>query len=120
MWPRVSEILIGCWLAASPWIFGYGSSSNGPVLTTFACAALTVLLAAASYFPRMERAHLGEIPVAAWLIAVAFLQADPPPAPSYQNFVCVGLLMLLFAIIPSRASQPPRAWREFHAQPNHQ
>lgn len=31
-----------------------------------------------------------------------------------QNHLVVGLLVAMFAIIPSRASRPPAAWRRFY------
>jgi hypothetical protein len=36
-----------------------------------------------------------------------------PSPPTEQNHILVGLLLVLFAIIPNEASQPPKAWEEF-------
>jgi hypothetical protein len=60
--------------------------------------------------------HLMHLVIALWLIAFAFARPSPPPAP-YQNYVVIGLLLTLLAVIPTRASEPPSAWREFYDQP---
>jgi hypothetical protein len=53
------------------------------------------------------------LPVGAWLIAFGRFQQSPPLPPALQNDLVVGLLLLMFAIIPNEASLPPRAWRRF-------
>lgn len=30
--------------------------------------------------------------------------------PSLQNYILIGLLLLMFALIPNHASRPPRWW----------
>jgi hypothetical protein len=78
------------------------------------CAALIALFGLLSFRPALEKAHLFSNAVALWIIGVAFAVPDPPPPAIYQNFVIVGLLLLLIVVLPSRASEPPRGWREFH------
>lgn len=114
MWPRVVELLIAAWLAASPWIIPSPAGSGNSVrLNALICAALIALFALISFREAWEKAHLFSLTVAAWLIAIAFFQPDPPPPAVYQNFVVTGLTLLFFAVLPSHASDPPRAWREF-------
>jgi hypothetical protein len=114
MWPRIAELLISAWLAASPWIVPSPAGAD-PIVRTNAlvCAALIALFALLSFRAPWEKAHLLSLPVAVWLVAIAFLQPNPPPPAPFQNFVVTGLTLLLFAILPTRASEPPRAWREF-------
>ena len=114
MWPRVAELLLAAWLAASPWMIAPPAGAGASIrINALACAALIALFALLSFRAALEKAHLFSIAVALWLIGIAFLQPDPPPPAAYQNFVVTGLTLLLFAILPSRASEPPRAWREF-------
>lgn len=115
MWPRVVELLIAVWLAASPWVLPMPAGAESSLrANALACAALTALFALLSFRATLEKAHLLSLAVAAWLIGIAFAAPNPPPPAMYQNFVVVGLLILLVAVLPSRASEPPRAWREFY------
>lgn len=65
---------------------------------------------------RPQKRELPKFPraLALWIIGVAFAAPNPPPPAMYQNFVVVGLLLLMIAVLPSRASEPPRGWREFY------
>jgi peptidoglycan/LPS O-acetylase OafA/YrhL len=115
MWPRVVELLIAAWLASSPWIFAAPAASEFFLrANALVCAALIALFALLSFRAAWEKAHLLTIAVAFWIIGVAFAAPNPPPPALYQNFVVVVLLLLLIAVLPSRASEPPRAWREFY------
>ena len=113
MWARITELVLGAWLAISPYVVGYDPALEGLWIATWAASALVVVSAAASWHPRLRRAHLLELGVAAWLLALAFLQPESPPPLPYQNLACVALLLIIFAIIPSHASRPPRGWTEF-------
>lgn len=114
MWARITELLLGVWLAISPYVFRYEDGIDTLWLTTWVASALVVMAALASWHPRLGKAHLLELGVAAWLLALAFIQPVSPPPIAYQNLACVALLLLMFAIIPSHASRPPRAWTEFY------
>lgn len=119
MWPRIAELLLAAWLAASPWVIPAPAGDEASIRAhAIACAAAIALFALLSFRPAWEKAHLLSLAPALWLIGVAFLQPDPPPAAAYQNFVVTSLTLLLFAILPSRASQSPRAWREFWQEHN--
>jgi len=113
MWGRLSECLLALWLASSPMVFGHGERFDGCV-NDLACASLILLLALLSFLPPLSRAHLGNVVVALWLLALGYLGSEGhPPAPAAQNHVGVGLVLALFAIVPSRASEPPPAWRRW-------
>jgi len=117
MWPRIIELLLAAWLAASPWIVP-APPDAAPFLrlNSLACAAAIAALALISFRSAWEKAHLGSLAIGLWLIALAFLQPNPPPPPAYQNYVVTALLLLTFAILPTRASDPPRAWSDFWPQ----
>jgi hypothetical protein len=110
MWARVVETMLACWLALSPLIFRRAEAPASLWAIDLAAAALIALFALASFWPPTRRAHLAILAVALALIAAA-IAAPYPPAPSDQNHVLVGLLLLLFAIVPNEATQPPRSWR---------
>lgn len=113
MWARVLEFAVACWLALSPFIFRYAEKGYGSLVNDLVCACLVMTFAFLSFWDPLKRMHLLIIPVSLWLIGLAFLQeAAPPPAP-YQNYVVTGALLLVLAIVPSRASVPPGAWADF-------
>ena len=115
MWPRVTEILIAVWLASSPWILAAPAESEFFLrVNALISAALIAFFALLSFRAASEKAHLLTIAVALWIIGVAFAAPNPPPPAMYQNFVVVGLLLLMIAVLPSRASEPPKAWRDFY------
>jgi hypothetical protein len=115
MWPRIVELLLSAWLATSPWIIS-APADGGNFLhwNALICAALIALFALLSFRSAWNKMHLLSLGVALWLIGVAFLQPNPPPPAAYQNFVVTGLTLLLFAVVPSRASELSQAWREFY------
>jgi hypothetical protein len=112
MWARVVETMLACWLAISPLVFHRGDATATLWCIDLAAAALVAVLALASYWPPTRHAHVAIIAVALALIA-AGMAAPYPPAPSDQNHLAVGLLLLLFAIVPNQAAQPPKAWQTF-------
>ena len=115
MWPRVCEIALACWIALSPFIFRYGQGEPRTLwVTAFVCATLVAVFALASYIRRLDKAHLLSLGVAAWLVGTAMLHEQSPPPPPYQNHVVTGLLLLIFAILPSHAERPPAAWEDYY------
>ena len=60
---------------------------------------------------RSSRAHLATVAVALWLIAFGYLAGGVAAPPWAQNDVIAGLVLLMLAIVPTRALDPPPAWR---------
>lgn len=114
MWPRVVEVMLACWLMVSPFVFRYPPDATFLWVNDYVCATLIVLFSMLSNIPRIEKIHLVNLAVALWLIGVAYLQPTAPPPPPYQNYVVLGFGLLIFGILPSHASEPPRAWKEFY------
>lgn len=111
MWPRIVELMLGLWLAASPFIFGHDSSEPGYWCADFAAAMIVVVCSLLSYWEPTRHAHLGTVLVGLGLIGFGFLVPAPAPAAA-QNEIIVGLILAMLAIIPNEASEPPRQWRE--------
>ncbi|WP_350494702.1 SPW repeat domain-containing protein [Roseiconus lacunae] len=109
MWGRVVEIMTAVWIAASPFVFGV---QDDPVLLwADQSIALTIcLLAGLSYWRPTRHAHLLILAVAIGLTIWGRF-AELPPSPPHQNHIVVGLFLLMIALIPNQASQPPNAWR---------
>jgi len=112
MWARNLELAFGLWLALSPFVFGHPGEAALLWTNDLACAAVIVVLALASYARRWRRVHLGQLVVAAWLIGFGWVSAHETATPASQNHILVGLLLAMFAIVPSRASEPPLPWRD--------
>jgi SPW repeat len=115
MWARVIEMMLGFWLAVSPFVFRHPADERSLWTNDLGCALAIVALALLSYWQRMRHAHLGIAAVAIWLIGFGYFGSPHPLPPALQNDLLMGLLLLMFAIIPNRASLPPRAWLDFYA-----
>jgi len=109
MWARVVEFMLGCWLAVSPFVFQHADQAVLSAID-YAAATAVITFALLSYWPPARWAHLGTLAVATGLIVVGRASAWSDLAPGYQNHIVVGLLLLMFAIVPNDASQPPRSW----------
>jgi hypothetical protein len=75
-----------------------------------------VVLALASYWRPLRHAHLVILVVAGWLVGFGRFYASPPLPPPLQNDILVGLVLMLFAIVPNNASQPSKSWQRWYAQ----
>jgi hypothetical protein len=112
MWARVVETMLGIWLAISPLVFRRATAPAALWWTDLAAAAAVITLALASYWQPTRHAHFAILLVAGWLVVSAFLSEYPTP-PAEQNHLLTGLLLIMLAIIPNRASQAPRSWAKF-------
>lgn len=111
MWARVMEFVLACWLVLSRFIFRYAEADTFLWVNDLVCAALVMVAAFLSFWRPLRHLHLAIVPVALWLLAAAF--AQPEVLPPHRNYVVVGVLLLVFAIVPSRASEPPRSWSAY-------
>jgi len=112
MWSRVVEIMLGCWLALSPFIFRHPAGETQFWINDFSCALLVIILAMLSWWPPTRYAHVAIAAVGVWLVVFAYLHFGEPPPPALQNNVLVGMLLAMFGIIPNRSSLPPSEWQE--------
>jgi hypothetical protein len=116
MWARVIEVMLGCWLAMSPFIFRHGAEDRVLWFNDLFSAIIVIVLALVSFWPPLRFAHVANLTIALWLIAFGFWASSYPAPPALQNNIVVGLLLLMFAIVPNEATRPPRPWRDFLAK----
>jgi hypothetical protein len=117
MWPRTVEVMLACWLAISPFIFGHQDSQWSWWWTDWGAAILIAVFALISFVHQARRAHVLELLVALWLIGFGW--ATSPAglgAPAQQNWICIGLLVGMMAIIPTDCVRPPERWRDWNRQ----
>jgi hypothetical protein len=111
MWARVIEVMLGCWLAMSPFIFRHNAEDRILWVNDLSSAIVVTAFALVSFWSPLRFAHFANLVVALWLIAFGFWAFPYPTPPALQNDILVGFLLLMFAIIPNEASQPPLSWR---------
>lgn len=121
MWARVVEVMLGLWLVLSPFIFGHAYADAALVRSDLASGTLVALAAIVALIGRiapsrrwLRHAHLLTIAVALWLVVFAYFAGGHPSEPGYKNEILVGLTLLLFAIIPTDAGEPPESWRRHY------
>ena len=117
MWARTVEVMLGLWLAASPFIFSHSPAEPRLWWSDLCSAFLIITISLLSFWSRTMRAHLLNVLVALWLVGFGYFSSGDPPPPAAQNDLAVGLILLLLAIIPSEATLPPKGWREFSKMP---
>jgi hypothetical protein len=111
MWPRVAELVIGLWILTSPWVLA--DNPGAWHIHSLICGLAVVILSVLSFWPRLKRAHLAEIPIGLWVIAFTYFGSTHPASAIAQSDLLAALFLLNFAIIPSQANLPPDSWREF-------
>lgn len=107
MWARISEVILGLWLFLSHFIFNTQESSD------FINGALILVFALLSYKETLNKMHLFQIIPAASLIYLGYTYPSEPLPFAYQNYILTALTLLMFAVIPSNASDHPRPWKKF-------
>jgi hypothetical protein len=111
MWARVVELMLGVWLAVSPFVFQHGPDAPALWANDLGCATAVIALSLLSFWRRLAYAHLVTIGVALWLVGFGYAASSTLAAPAFQNEILVGLVLLMLAIVPNEASQPPPPWR---------
>jgi hypothetical protein len=114
MWARVIEIMMAVWLSFSPFLFGHFPANQPLWMSDLLCAGAIILLSAVSFYDPLRRAHMFNILIAGWLIVFGYGHGGYPADAGYQNTILTGLTLLLMAIIPNHANQPPRDWERLY------
>ena len=113
-WPRYAELLCAIWLAVSGWFLEYPEPFVYGVVSITAAAAVIIFdILSITLF--MRYAYLTILVVATGLLGFAYFVA-PAETQGTQNLICVALFLLMFAILPTEALEPPKSWRDLHRE----
>ena len=110
MWARHFEVSLAIWLSLSWLILRYPEGSF-LMFHDFSIAVLIITISLLNY--KYRYIHLLNLFTSLWLIILVFVSNTPITNAPYQNYMVIGLTLLIFAIIPPRASHPPVEWEEF-------
>jgi peptidoglycan/LPS O-acetylase OafA/YrhL len=109
-WARCVEAVLGAWLLSAPLVLDHGDDAllwGNDVL----CGLLILGCALIPCFGRWPRLHLFHLLTGSWLVGVGWMVSRQPERwVASQNSVMVGLVLLIFALIPTQATQPPDGW----------
>lgn len=111
MWARVVEFMLGCWLLCSPFIFRADHRAGVDSLIDFGLGGLVIFLAALAFWKPTGYAHLVTLVVSLFMVLVPRFTLSPEIPPAGQNYMLVGLLLMMFAMVPNQAFATPRAWQ---------
>lgn len=112
MWARILEFMLACWLAISPFIFRYPKEPLFVWINDFTCSILIAFFALICYVKSLRQMHLWNLGMAFWLYATGYFLHLPKGAS--QNYIVLGILLLMTAILPSESEKPPKPWRDFY------
>jgi hypothetical protein len=109
--------MLGVWLLIAPFVFGFvlGGSES---IQAWACGSIVIVASCLSYWRPTRHARAATALAGLWLAASSYLTGAFPAPPAIQNGLLIGLLLVMFAIIPNEASKPPETWRPFVAHPD--
>lgn len=118
MWSRVIEIMLGCWLLVSPFVFGHSADESRLWVVDLSAGALVIVCGLLSYVPICRYAHLATLATSLGLIVFAVAASEvldrsadaTHAAAALQNQVVLGLLLMMLAVVPNAATHPPRSW----------
>lgn len=122
MWARVVEVTMGIWLAMSPFLFHLSYEQPAYWWNDFACGALVMTFALASFWPPTQHAHLLQIAVGLWLMGWAYaneFSLEEHASAAMQNDVTVGFMLLMVAILPNHSTRCTPSWEQLLLERHH-
>ena len=114
MWARIVEFMLACWLAISPFIFGYPSDARFFWINDFTCSILMIFFALICYYRPLRKMHLLNLLLSLYLIGLSYVFKGNPLENALQNYMVLGLLLLMISIIPTDADKSPKPWRDWY------
>lgn len=115
-WPRVGEFVLAAWLALYASVFPDGV----PAFLLLHDVGLSVAVAASSVISMLARRgplrflHTTNIALGGWLVTFSALVTQHHSMALAQNDILVGLTVVMFAILPTRALDAPVAWQRYY------
>jgi len=110
MWPRMCEAILGLWLIAGHWILPNGAGPDWLVINDMVGGALCIAVAGFSCLVSRRPVNLLQIPIGLWVAAAAYFSSPTPATAVAQSDLLTAFFLLNFAIIPTRATEPPARW----------
>lgn len=107
MWPHTVIAALGLWLALSPLIFDVDPSRPLLWFHEIGVGVLVMALAGFSAFRKLDILRGATALVALYLLVRAYFLYPHPRPPLEQNHFVVGILILMFVILPRWANLPP-------------
>ena len=111
MWPRVVEVMFGAWLLIVPFVFRATPQIESFVASSVVAGSVVIIASLMSFWPPAGWARFVTLGASIWLIGHGYFAAVRPGPPAAQNEIMVGLLLVLFAILPNETNRPPIGWR---------
>ena len=115
MWARHMEIALALWLAVSPWVFRHDPEASWLWIHDLVLALGIGLASSLCHWRPLRRVYLANFLFGTWLVAAGWWLtswSEGMAMPAAQNWMVLGLLLLMFAIVPGEASRPPARWRD--------
>ncbi len=114
MWARIIEVMLGCWLLVSPFVFRHPAADTFLWINDLAVGGVVITISLLGCWSRLGKIRLLNLVTSAYLYTIALALNWPPPPPgAYQNYIVVALLLLILAIIPTSSAVPPKPWLTF-------
>lgn len=107
MWPRVVEVMIGAWLVITPLVFRGTEDVDRYAVNAVVSGSVVITASLMAFWRRTAWMRLVTLAVSCWLAGHGYLSAVRPGPPAAQNEIMVGLLLLLFAVLPNDVNRPP-------------
>lgn len=115
MWPRVVEVMLGSWLVISPFVFRGTPELERYTISLVASGSVVVVASLLAFWRPAGAARFVTLLTALWLTGHGYFAAVRPGPPAAQNEITIGLLLLIFAILPNETNRPPVPWRNHGA-----
>lgn len=112
-WPRIVEILLGCWLSLSPAFLGWANGNPATLLSERFFGSAIIIVAIVAIVLPWEPLHFLIAPLDLWILIVPYFEFARPGPALAQSDITVGLVLLMMLILPTRALEPPKSWRVF-------
>ena len=112
MWPRIIELMLGSWLIVSPFVFRDTPELERYTWSFVGSGAVVVIASLLSFWEPAASARFLTLLTSLWLTGHGYFAAVRPGPPAAQNEIMVGLLLLVFAILPNDTNRPPVDWRD--------
>lgn len=107
MWPRVVEVMLGVWLVITPLVFRGTEDVERYALNAVVSGSVIITASLMAFWRRTGWMRLVTLAASCWLAGHGYLSAVRPGPPAAQNEIMIGLILLLFAMLPNHVNREP-------------